>query len=427
MARAAATTLGARLVARAALVLFIVALARLLPVQQYGRYAYLIALAVTVSMLSDTGVSLASGREIARGQLSCEEAVRRALPVVGAATSVAALVVVALESTAGMRGLDTWGLAMLIGYIGANGTFNLLANVLRSAGAVGTEAVLQVASVGVFVGSGIALAVSTTNVNVVFLAFVAKEAAAAACALALVRRLVRRRLPVERVTPRASQPALVRTGLALAVGGGLLIAYTRIGLVVLANLGDAQATGIYAASSRLLEAGAMLGGTLGFALAPSLTRLAVADAGRARALALRTVVWSAAVAAVAGCAVALLRQEIVTVVFGRAYLHAAAPLALFAVGLPAVVAAPLVGQMAVALGRDRSFLLTHVVGLAVAATTLPWLASHGPSGVAFATDAAFSAAALVGVVSLAARRDEAAQTRRVLEPASTLPLRSPSS
>ncbi|HTI34513.1 MAG TPA: oligosaccharide flippase family protein, partial [Miltoncostaea sp.] len=94
-ARGPAAVLGSRLFGKALSFAFIVVLVRSVGEEDVAAYSYLVALALTFSILSDTGVSVIAGRDVARGDVGVAAAYRAGLAAVLGGCVIGALAVAA--------------------------------------------------------------------------------------------------------------------------------------------------------------------------------------------------------------------------------------------------------------------------------------------------------------------------------------------
>src|SRR3954464_28355 len=78
---ASSLTFASRVFARLAQLIFLVVAARLLSINEFATYSYLLVLAVTFSMLADPGVALAASREVSAGRRTVGDAFTSGSPV----------------------------------------------------------------------------------------------------------------------------------------------------------------------------------------------------------------------------------------------------------------------------------------------------------------------------------------------------------
>lgn len=392
----AGPTVASRMGARIGTIVFLVVVSRWLDVQDYGDYSYLIGLALTVTVLADSGVSLVLGREVAAERVSAVEAVRAGLPIVAAVNGVAGVAVVVVGRLAlgdSLNGIPVLGLGA---FVALSGTFALVANVLRSQGGARDEAAIQLCITSGYAAVGIAVVVSGLGVGALMLCFAGKEiVGAAACAWR-----IKGWRGAGRPSARASWSprTLLRQGLVLTAVNALFVGYARIALLVVANMDGSRETAMYGAASRFAELGMLLGSTVGFALMPALTR----ELGRTALVTARRVAFGLfATGAILGASAFPFAGEIVPLVFGEAYADAVAPARVLLIGMPALLLAPYLSYTVFALHRRPVMVRMNVIGFGVAAVcVVPLVGAWGALGAAIATVCAFTAAAAVGVRGL---------------------------
>lgn len=403
IARSAGLTFGARVGSRTLSVLFLVVLTRFVSVEEYGDYAYLVGLAITFVVLSDSGVSLVLGREVARGERSAGEAVRLALPVVVGAYGVASLLVLAVGLATFPERLRGVALLATAGFVLAGGVFAFFSTLLRSTGRSAAEAALLLGTVGSFVVAGGAAAAAGAGVGALIALFLAKEVIGIAVALVLLTPSLAHGSLSD--AGKRARRAVLRAGLVLALGNVLMAGYSRVSLLVLANLEAAKETGIFAAASRIADVGIMLGSVVGFSLLPALARLSATAPGRARRLLVWTVACAAALSLLAAAATALLAPELVTLVFGERYASAAPAARILALGLPLFVLGPLLVGGLAALGEGWALVHAHLAGALIAApSALLLIPAAGVEGAALSMVLAYAGVTAVAALHYARKR-----------------------
>lgn len=337
-----------RLLGRLVGIVLVVLLARRASTDTVAVYGYLLGTATLVATLTDLGVASVAGREVAAGRLAAGGAVRAALAPHTASLAAAALVTVVLTLVAGPAAVPPAALALTVGYVVVGGFVNLWADVLRGAGRVLLEGVLQVASAAALVVGGVAVVELGGDATDLLAVVLAKEAVVLAVMVALVR-------PGR--DARASGRLLLGQSVWLAVAGTALILLWRQGTLVMGALGTTGALAAYVVASRFLDAGVTIAHTAGFGLMPGASALANDTAAFRRAA--RRYLGLAAAAGVAVAAVGVLAARPLTVVlFGERWAEvvpavrgialAALPILLVFVAWPFVMARLQVRGLAVA-------------------------------------------------------------------------------
>lgn len=397
---ASSLTVASRLGAKLALLLFLIALPRLLTLGEFAAYSYLLALAVTFSLLGETGVALAAGREVSSGRFTPAQALRASLPVVtvgGLAAAVLLSAFVALDSGPG-AGLAAAAAAAL--FVVANTYFNLAATLLRSTGRVGLEAAVQSLGMAAFVATGIVLALAGFGVAAILAALALKEAVSAAIA----HRALRADIDLRRCGPTGRWRTLLRIGVHLALASTAFAVITRAPLVLLGNLAPAAQVAWFSAPLRLADAALVVAATAGFALLPTLTHLLASDRPRATRLMSRLLWIGGAGGLALGALGVLFAEDIVRVVFGAAFTPAAACARILLAGLPAYVLLGLAWYFLTACDGERDLARVAAAGcvasLLLSAVLIPVGADVGAAAAYVASVALLA----LGYVAMLARR-----------------------
>jgi O-antigen/teichoic acid export membrane protein len=401
-----AGTVASRALIKFAQLGFLVIAARLLTVQEFAGYSYLLVLAVTFSMLADTGVALAASREISAGRRSPADAFWSGAPVIGIAALAGGGVVLAfglLDSAPGSAGM---ALVLTCGFVVANTMFNFASTTLRGVGKSVYEAGLQAAGAVVFVAAAAtALALGAGLVPVLAI-LLAKELLSLVAALAGLRADVGgpRRLTSD------LWRRLLRIGIQLGLASTALALVTRIPTFVLGNSGTTEDLAWFSAAQRLADAVLVLATTTGFALLPSLTLLLESEPERAWRFLGRTLSAAVAVGAIGGALTVVFAPEIVTAAFGSDFDAATHSTRVLMAAAPAYAAIGIGWYALVALGRERSLVVLAAASAALALVlSLVLVPDRGDGGAAVAYVVALSAmAAAILAVLVDARRRVAA-------------------
>ena len=392
--RGPAAVLGSRLFGKALSFAFIVVLVRSVGEEDVAAYSYLVALALTFSLLSDTGVAVIAGRDVARGDVGLAAAYRAGLPAVLAGCAIGAFAVAAfglLDSGPGSGGA---ALAMAAVFVAVNGVFNFQCDLLRGDGRLGLEAGLQTIGGTLFVVVGTAVVLAGGGLAILMTAFALKEAGMVV--------LTQRFLPWPLRSSSAPGLAwrLLRAGLLVSLATTCLAIVLRATLVVLSNVADVAESAHYAVAYRFAEIAFMVAQVLGIALLPALSARFAADRREGRRFALRLV-------AVAGGALLLVTPLLVwatppvlTAVFGQEYAGAGEAARVLVGMLPVLMALMLAWNALIADRRERPLVIAGLAGVAAMAGGAVWI-SHHPTGLA-AAEAATASFVTMAVVCLGA-------------------------
>lgn len=296
-----------RLLGRLVGIVLVVLLARKASTDTVAVYGYLLGTATLVATLTDLGVAAVAGREVAAGRLIAGGALRAALAPHAASLAAAAAVTVVLTLVAGPAAVPPAALALTVAYVVVGGFVNLWADVLRGAGRVVLEGVLQLASTAALVVGGVVVVETGGDATELLAVVLVKEAVVLAVMAVLVR-------PCR--DARATGRLLLGQSVWLAVAGTALILLWRQGTLVMGALGTTGTLAAYVVASRFLDAGVTIGHTAGFGLMPGVAALANDPAAFRRAARRylgRAALAGAVVAAVGGLAA----RPLTVVLFGE--------------------------------------------------------------------------------------------------------------
>ncbi len=391
-------TVASRFLGKLAQLAFIVIAARLLSVEEFAGYSYLIVLALTFSMLADTGVALAASREISAGRRTPAEAFWSSLPVIFAGGLIGGAVALSFGVFDSAPGSSGAALIVTCLFVVTNTLFNFAATTLRGVGRSVYEAVVQGVGAIVFVtAAAVALALGGDLLTVLAI-LLAKEVLSLLVALVGLWPHVR---PVQRAAAEAWR-LLLRIGLQLGVASTALALVTRVPTLVLANDGSAEALAWFSAGQRLADAVLVLATTSGFAVLPSLTLLLTDERERGWRL-LRRLLWGALAAGVLiGAVSVLFADQIVTAAFGSDFSEAVQPTRVLMAATPAYAVVGLAWYALVALDRERALLvvagLTALLALALSLLLVPDGDDVG-AAIAYAGSLAAMAAGLLALLA----------------------------
>ena len=311
--------------------LFLIAAARLLTIDEFATYSYLVVLAVTFGMLADTGIALGASREISAGRIGPAEAFWSALPVIGVGAVLGGLGMLVFGLLDSGPGISLGLLIVAAVYVGVNMAYSFGMTILRSLGRFGVEAALQFATGIGFLAAGVAVAAVGWGLSGVLGALLVTQGLTAALAYWFLRPEVRH-APDSRW---AHWRPLLRIGIKLAVASTALAVATRSGIIVLANSGSERELAWFSAPLRLADAVMVFSLTAGYSLLPGVSHVMATEPARARRL-VRRVIGGAVILTGFGAVVSVLGAEfIVTTLFGSDFKPAAEPARVLLAGLPA--------------------------------------------------------------------------------------------
>lgn len=391
---ASSLTVVSRACARLAQIAFVLVAARLLTIQEFAEYSYLLALAITFSMLADTGVALAAAREISNGTDALRRAFWSAQPLVAAGMVFAAAAVLVFGLVDSGPGTSGWPLVLVTAFVAANTLFNFWATMLRSVGRFRTEALLQTAGAAVFIGAAVGLLEAGQGLTAVLAVLCAKEIGSAMIAFGLLRREVGAPMwpgsaPVKR---------LLRIGVVLGLASSCLALAARIPLIVLGNTGSADQLAWLSAPQRITDAALVIGLTVGYALLPGISYLAGEEGERARRLINRTLWLLGSTSGAVGVLGVLFAHASVVALFGMHLEPATAAARVLFAAVPACVLLGVAWFALVALGGVRHVLVVGIVGVVCSAVLAAVLVGPGhDGGAAWAYTVSLTAMAVTAV------------------------------
>jgi O-antigen/teichoic acid export membrane protein len=262
-------TLFSRGFSKLAQVFFLVIAARLLSVDEFATYSYLIVLATGFTLLSDTGVPLVAGRDASAGRWALGDLFWSALPIVLVSAVAAAAVLVAFGAVDSGPGTSTVPVLIMALFIVFNRFFDLISQLLRGVGRFELEAALQLANAIGFIGGSVAVIAAGYGVTAVLAVFCLKELACCIAGWVAIRRDVRRAAGAG--ARAGGWRRLVGIGVRLSLAGMALALAMRVPLAVLGNIGTSEELALFSAAQRFADASYVLAITGGWALVPGLT------------------------------------------------------------------------------------------------------------------------------------------------------------
>lgn len=356
---------------------FLVVLAREQSEHTFAAYNYLLGLAAAVGVITDAGVAMVAGREVARGDLPLSAAYRAAAPTQLATSLLAALGVAGLALVANGPGSTHAAIFWTAAFIFGNGLFNLQADLLRGAGRPWVEASLQMSAAVTQVILGVLVVSQGYGLSALMAVLTLKQVLVVAAAQIWLPRPWRSELG------RSLWRKFFRQGLWLGGASTFSTLAVRVGPVVLGNVATTAEIGRFAVASRYLETILTLCITAGFGVLPALAQRARAGHAAFQRSLRRIMLYGVAGTAALAVPLVIVVPAFTTAVFGSRYSAAGGPAQLFVAAMPVVAAMYLAWYGLLAQRRERRILSWTVVGLAVAAGGCAWIAVH-PTAVAAA-------------------------------------------
>lgn len=396
---------GAYVLPRACTFAAAVIAARALGIATFGVWGTAAALAVIMSVTATLGMMQLLVREIAR-------APERAAALIGAANLAKLIATVLMLAgiaviAAGPLDFDGRGIAaaVLLGLAYAVGAF------AENLGAwfQGTERMavwMQAQTLFGLVsgGLGIVLALATRDLVSFCVAPLIGQFAALVWLLRAAPSGVRR----ARTAPFPEVRALVVALAPFAAAFLLLTAYYKIDILLLGRWRGASDAGEYAAAYRFVDVAQALSVVIASALYPRLSRIG----RRAGESASRSLELLMLAAVPASALLWLIREPLVTFLFGERYLAAAGVLALLAPALPALALNALATFILAAAGRTGTVAAAYGSAILVNLTlNALWIPPLGAAGAARAMLA--SETLLAVIMSIALARSASARPRAV--------------
>ena len=246
--------------------MFAVVLARAVEPSIFAAYSYLLVLGAAISVVTESGIALVAGREVARGAHGAAEVQRAGAPVVLASCILSAALVVGVGLLDAGPGTAGWPLAWTAAFVAINSWGNFQGELLRASGLPWVEAWLQVLAGVLLVAGGLLVLALDFGLAALAFALAAKQA--------VVVVLAQRWLPAPWAVPapRALTRTLLTSGIWVGAAAACIGVVLRIPYLALGNAGTDQAVAEYAIASRVLEIAVMVSQTAGFGLLPALSR-----------------------------------------------------------------------------------------------------------------------------------------------------------
>jgi O-antigen/teichoic acid export membrane protein len=367
---------------RGGVALYTLALVRLLPITEFGDFAFAVAIATIATALADGGFARLIVRDLARtdepGALAREFLAVRAFAVG---------IVVALSAAAcaaGLVSVEATLAAALCAYV----LSEALSYGYESA-AVGSERPARFAAAQWIGGLGLAAALAVLVASDSRSASDAMVGMAAASFLKLGVHVVLWRKSPARPRRLRELPARrwLRQALPFLALGVLATAYYRVGIVMLHGVRGPGETAPFAAAFRVLDAVAVLAGVVFATVSPVLSRAHHQRPEEVVRIWSRMVLRAAAVALPAAAVVAVAAHPIAGLLFGQRYGESAGDsLRWLAPGMALLVLQNITAAVVFMSDELRSVVALTLVNVCVS-LPLTWLLvrASGASGAALAT------------------------------------------
>ncbi|MGY1732450.1 lipopolysaccharide biosynthesis protein [Geodermatophilus sp. SYSU D01045] len=396
-----AAALVSRIFGRLVGVVLVVVLARVADPVTVALYGFLLGTVTLMASLTDLGVASLAGRDVAARVATAPAALRSALGPQALSTAAAVVLTCGVAVLAGPAGVDAAVLVPCSVFVVANSVFNLWGEVLRGAGKVVLEGVLQGVSALLLVTTGSLAVLAGAGIVPLLWIVAGKELVVLAVAAVWLR-------PSARRDGGLTFGALLRRSAWLAIAGTALVLLWRQGTLLVSGLAPARALADYVVATRLLDASVTLAHTLGIGLFPGIAALAAEAPAAARAQARRYLVGAVGVSipfAVLGVAVA---GPVTRGVFGDQWQSAVPAVRVLVAITPLILLGYLLWFVLLAEGQER-WLCAGAVAAAVTSVgvTAALLAVH-PQAEAGAWGTGAGALTLVVVLAARAWRTRAA-------------------
>lgn len=335
-----------RLLGRMLGLVFIIYLARVEDAATFAAYSYLLVLAATLAALADAGIGPVTGREVARGTADLATTYRAGLPVAVGSAIIAALAVQLIGAIDRGPGTEGAALAWAGLFAAANLVFGFQAEMLRTSGRQGLEAVLQVAAGVLQFGLGVIVLSADGGLALLMAVLATKEiAVVAASQMALP-------LPWRGHVRIGWRRQLFLMGIWVSLASTALAVILRITQVTLSNAAEVRHIADYALAGRVLDVTFLLTWTVGIGLFPWMAER-VHQPGDFRLAFLRLVGKGALIALTLSLLVLPLVPPAFDIIFDGTYKGAVAP-AMLLLSSPVLLTVLFISwNSLIALGQER--------------------------------------------------------------------------
>lgn len=406
-----AAKLGADLLGRLLLFLLFIVAARTLPFDDFGRYAFALAVGLILAQLADAGLQLTLLRRLSSGPL--DAAAGRALgTALVARTAVAiplSLAAIALALSAGGEPADVGGVLLIALSTIVLAFMDTWAQVLRAAERLELEALVMLIARALLAALGTLALLAYGTIGALSIAYALSALVGLGLAAAAGLRYVRPQLPARLAEVRAA----LAEALPVAVAGAASLLMFRIDVVLLQWLLGAEAVATYGAAFRLFEASLLIPVAVMALAFPQLVR-AARQPHRFGRLVRRTSMLLVAAGLLLMAGGWVLGGSVIDLAFGPGFGAAAPVLDVLVAAIPLMFVNAVLTHALVALARAWRQALAMIVALAVnVALNLALIPQVGELGAAAASVAA-EAALLVGCL-VALRRGASGAQRGIGE------------
>ena len=379
--KGASVTVFSRGFSKFAQIFFLVAAARLLPVDEFAAYSYMLALAFVFGTLSDAGVHTVAGRDASAGRAPVGELFYSALPVVLVGGALAGLLLVLFGAVDSGPGSSFLPILITAAFVLFNRLFDLIGQLLRGVGRFTFEATLQGVGAIAFIAGSIVVMAAGYGVTAVLAVLCAKELISGVVGYIALRADIEH---PDGVRPRSDWKRLLSIGIRLSIAGIALAVAMRIPLALLGNVGTTTEVALFSAAQRFADAAYVMAWTGGFALLPGIAYLAGADFPRARRLVHKVLFALVAASAVLAGLALVLAEPLMRITFGSDFAEGADLLRIVLAGVPASTALGICWYAIVAFDGEARLLGIGLAGLAVCiALSLALIPSATDSGAAW--------------------------------------------
>ncbi len=386
-----AAALVSRIFGRLVGILLVVVLARVSDPTTVALYGFLLGTVTLMASVTDLGVASLAGRDVAAKAFPASDALRMALGPQALSAALAAGLTCVMAVVAGPAGVDASVLVPCAVFVVVNALFNLWGEVLRGAGLVMLEGVLQGVSALLLVAVGTLAVLAGAGIVELLWIVAAKEFLVLAVAAIRLR-------PSLRVAGGLSFRALVTRSVWLAVAGTALVVLWRQGTVLVGALAPTRSLADYVVATRFLDATVTIAHTLGIGLFPAMAALASSAPREGRHQARRYLLAVVAVSIPLALLGVVLAGPVTTGLFGEQWQTAVPAVRLLAVTAPLVLVADLLWFSLLAERQERWLCVAAVVGSLTAISVTALLLIVSPSATSGVWGTFAGAVLLAGVL-----------------------------
>ena len=408
VARGTTRLLAGLLTAKGLDFVFYLVLARVLGVEQFGRYSYALSFTLLFSILADLGVLTIFTREASRAPHRTPELLREVLIVklgLGLATITASsgITIATHAPTSTLILVVVFTISMLL-----NSCAMLFENLLKSAGRAGVAGVSVLAQSATALATGLTLVLSGGGAIAGAIAYLLAAVVHLVAAAVWSRKLWRRGPAGESgdaagagdlsgapTTPQpltwGSRLALLKESAPRALSGACIGVYFRIDSVMLPACHGASAVGLYGGTYRFFEGFVLFSAAYRSVLFPIMARAADGPAETLGVLCRKSLRLHLMFTIGVAVFFTLQASEIIGVVLGPAYAAAGPALAILVWALPGAFMADTLYHLLAAQRRQtagaRALAITAAFNVALNLTLIPRMSIVGAAITAVASQA----------------------------------------